>query len=187
MNCVTSDGYLRFPHINGDLIVFAAEDDLWLAPLAGGRAWRLTADGCQVANPRFSPDGATIAWTGWHDGRPEVYVTPTAGGAVTRLTYWGDQVTRTHGWTHDGQVLATSAVGQPETTVPWAYAIPLDAPPARLPYGPVADLAVDGDIAHPTATALLTGRWATEPGYWKRYRGGTAGSLWTATASEPLF
>ena len=33
-------GYLRFPHLAGDLLTFVAEDDIWLAPLGGGRAWR---------------------------------------------------------------------------------------------------------------------------------------------------
>ena len=42
---MTSPGYLRFPHIHGDLLTFVAEDDVWLAPADGGRAWRLTSDG----------------------------------------------------------------------------------------------------------------------------------------------
>ena len=46
---MTASGYLRFPHINGDLISFTADDDVWLAPADGGRAWRLTADRANVA------------------------------------------------------------------------------------------------------------------------------------------
>jgi hypothetical protein len=44
MNCVTSAGYLRYPHVHGELLVFVAEDDIWLASAGGGRAWRLSAD-----------------------------------------------------------------------------------------------------------------------------------------------
>ncbi|MGW1148613.1 hypothetical protein ACWD6I_27070, partial [Streptomyces sp. NPDC002454] len=29
----TDPGYLRFPHLHGDLLAFVAEDDLWVAPL----------------------------------------------------------------------------------------------------------------------------------------------------------
>jgi tricorn protease len=179
---VTSPGYLRFPHIHGDLLTFVAEDDVWLAPAAGGRAWRLTSNGGQATHPRFSPDGAAIAWTGWRDGGPEVYTAPTDGGAATRRTYWGDLRTRTIGWTRDGDVLAVSAAGQPGNQHSWAYAVPLGAPPRRLPFGQVNDLAI-GE----TATALLTGRMAGEPAYWKRYRGGTAGRLWVASGEDPLF
>ena len=69
---MTSSGYLRYPHIHGDLLVFVSEHDIWLAPADGGRAWRLSADGAHVSYPRFSRDGARVAWTSWRDGGPEV-------------------------------------------------------------------------------------------------------------------
>ena len=84
------------------------------------------------------------------------------------------------GWTRGGEVLAVSATGQPETYLTWAYAVPLEGePPRRLPFGPVTDLALEE-----TGTALLTGRMNTEPAFWKRYRGGTRGKLWTATGTR---
>ena len=180
---MTSSGYLRYPHIHDDLLVFAAEDDIWLAPASGGRAWRLSADSAQVSYPRFSGDGARIAWTSWRDGNPEVHTADTDGSAASRLTYWGDARTRVTGWTRPGEVLAVSAAGQPETFLTWAYEVPLEgAPPRRLPFGPVTDLA-----RQDAGTALLTGRMNNEMAYWKRYRGGTRGRLWTATADDPLF
>jgi tricorn protease len=179
---VTSPGYLRFPHVHGDLLTFVAEDDVWLAPVTGGRAWRLTSDGVQVSHPRFARDGGQVAWTSWRDESPEVYTAETGGGAATRRTYWGDPRTRTIGWTRHGEVLAVSAAGQPGGQHSWAYAIPLDAPPRRLPFGQVNDLALEE-----TGTALLTGRMGGEPAFWKRYRGGTAGRLWVATGDDPLF
>jgi tricorn protease len=182
MNRVTSPGYLRFPHVHGDLLTFVAEDDVWLAPVAGGRAWRLTSDGVQLSNPRFARDGAKIAWTSWRDGGPEVYTADTDGGPATRHTYWGDPRTRVIGWTRHGEVLAVSAAGQPGSQYSWAYAVPLDAPPRRLPFGQVNDLALEE-----TGTALLTGRMGGDPAFWKRYRGGTRGRLWVATGDDPLF
>jgi tricorn protease len=183
MNCVTPSGYLRYPHVHGELLVFVAEDDVWLAPADGGRAWRLSADAAQVSHPRFSRDGTTVAWTSWRDGRPEVYTVDAGGGDETRLTYWGDARTRAAGWTPAGEVLAVTAAGQPEARFSWAYAVPLQgAPPRRLPFGPVNDLALE-----PQATALLTGRLDDEPAYWKRYRGGSGGKLWTASVQDPLF
>jgi len=108
---VTSAGYLRFPHIHGDLIAFVADDDVWLAPAAGGRAWRVTADHAPASHPRISRDGTMIAWTGGRDGPPEVYLAGIDGGNGRRLSYWGDQGTRLCGWTPDSEVVAiTSAV-----------------------------------------------------------------------------
>lgn len=54
-------GYLRYPHLDDDLVTFVAADDLWLAPITGGRAWRLTDDNAPARNPCFSPDGSRIA------------------------------------------------------------------------------------------------------------------------------
>jgi tricorn protease len=182
MNRVATPGYLRFPHIHDDLLAFVAEDDVWLAPAEGGRAWRLTSDGGQASHPRFSPDGATIAWTSWRDGGiPEVYSADTDGGAATRRTYWGDFRTRVTGWTRHDEVLAITAAGQPTAQRTMAYAVPLDAPPRRLPFGQVNDLALTT-----SATVLLTAQRG-DPSHWKRYRGGTAGRLWVASAEDPLF
>ena len=180
---MTSSGYLRYPHIHGDLLVFASEDDIWLAPADGGRAWRLSADSAPVSYPRFSRDGSRIAWTSWRDGNPEVHTADPEGSAASRLTYWGDPRTRVTGWTRAGEVLAISATGQPETYLTWAYAVPLEgSPPRRLPFGPVAGLALEE-----SGTALLTGRMNDDMAHWKRYRGGTRGRLWTATGEDPLF
>jgi tricorn protease len=99
MNCVTSAGYLRYPHVHGELVVFVAEHEVWLAPADGGRAWRLSADPIRISYPRFSRDGTQVAWTGWRDGQPEVYAADADGAGQARLTYWGDDQTRVTGWT----------------------------------------------------------------------------------------
>ena len=49
---MTSAGYLRYPHLHEDLLTFVADDDVWLAPVAGGQAWRLSAEGAAVSYPR---------------------------------------------------------------------------------------------------------------------------------------
>ncbi len=172
---VTAPGYLRYPHIHGDLIAFVADDDVWLGPADGGRAWRISADRAPASFPRIAPDGAALAWTSRRDGPPEVFAAAADGADCRRLTYWGDVTTRVRGWTPDGEVLAVSAAGQPFTHLTVPYAVPASGaqPPRRLPFGPAADIALDADRA-----ALLTGSAGRDPAYWKRYRGGTAGRLW---------
>ena len=178
-----SSGYLRYPHIHGDLLTFTAGDDVWLAPAAGGRAWRLSADDVPVSYPRFSRDGSRVAWTSWRDGNPEVYSADTEGSTADRLTYWGDPQTRVTGWTAAGEVLAVTSANQPAAKYRRAYAVPGDGtPPRLLPFGAVSDVAIED-----AGTALLTGSVAGEPAFWKRYRGGRAGQLWTASAGDPLF
>ncbi|MFF5518013.1 S41 family peptidase [Streptomyces coeruleorubidus] len=168
-----SPAYLRFPHVHGDLVAFTAEDDVWLAPLDGGRAWRVSADNVPVTLPRISPDGATVAWTSTRDGAPEVHIAPVDGGPAKRLTYWGSPKTQVRGWTPDGEVLAISSQGQASLRRTWARAVPLDGGPATtLPYGPV------GDIAYGPSVVLLSAPMGREAAWWKRYRGGTAGKLW---------
>ncbi|MGW6207444.1 S41 family peptidase [Streptomyces sp. NPDC055089] len=179
--------YLRFPHLHEDLLCFAAEDDLWVAPLAPegevpGRAWRVTVDRTRVSHPRFSPDGTRIAYTTWRSLDPEIHLAPVAGGPARRLTYWGSTDARVCGWTPDpgdsAQILAVSSHRQPFSYFSWAYSVPTDGSPGgRLPWGPVSDIAV-ADIDGERRTLLLTGKPPHEPAAWKRYRGGATGRLW---------
>ncbi|MHC5702344.1 S41 family peptidase [Streptomyces tirandamycinicus] len=175
--------YLRFPHLHADLLCFAAEDDLWIAPLvpAGespGRAWRVTVDRTRVGHPRFSPDGSLIAYTTWRSLDPEVHLAPVGGGPARRLSYWGSTDTRVCGWDPDGNILAVSSHGQPFSYFSWAYKLPTDGDPGkRLPWGPVSDISV-ADAGGQHRTLLLTGKPPHEPAGWKRYRGGAMGRLY---------
>ena len=144
---VTSPGYLRFPHITNEIVVFVAADDVWLAPLAGGRAWRFTTDEAQAATPRLTPDGTHVAWVSAKDGGPEIYVASLADGTSTRLTYWGTSWARVSGWTPAGEVLAVSAANQPFGHYVRARALTtaLSGRPGGervLPFGPVSDLSL---------------------------------------------
>jgi tricorn protease len=178
---VAESRYLRFPNLRGDMLAFVADDDVWLAPVAGGRAWRVSADQAPASYPRLSPDGGMVAWTSWRDGPPEVYLAGTQDGGASRVTYWSNLMTRARGWSPDGELLVTAGSEQPFPRSTWAYAIPVAGGAGqfsehrRLPFGPVADLYLDR-----SATALLTGSVGLEPAFWKRYRGGRAGRLWVS-------
>jgi len=74
------EGYLRYPDIHGDAVVFVAEADLWTAPAGGGSARRLTTHVGSESFPRFSPDGRRIVFTGQYDGNADLFVIPAEGG-----------------------------------------------------------------------------------------------------------
>ncbi|QSY47271.1 MULTISPECIES: S41 family peptidase [Streptomyces] len=187
MGCVSDDAYLRFPHLHGDRLCFAAEDDLWLAPLpaageGAARAWRLTVDRTRVGHPRFSPDGRHIAFTSWRSLDPEIHLASVDGGPARRLTYWGSTDTRVCGWTPPengvSHILAVSSHGQPFSYYSWAYKVPTDGDPGgKQPWGPLSDIAV-ADVGGEHKTLILTGKPPHEPASWKRYRGGATGRLW---------
>ncbi len=180
---VTSASYLRFPHVSRDLLTFVAEDDVWLAPVAGGRAWRLSADDAVATWPRLSGDAAQVAWTARQDGASEVYLADTGGGPSRRLTYWADPAARVCGWSPGGEVLAVTSSGQPFSHLPHAHMITTAdgaAATRRLPFGPASDLAMDSG-----AVALLTGGEG-DPAWRKRYRGGTSGRIWVRQGGDPF-
>ncbi|HEY5834531.1 S41 family peptidase [Streptomyces sp.] len=202
---MTLPSYLRNPHPHGDLTAFTAEDDVWVAPLDGGRAWRVSADNMPVGRPRISPDGELVAWTSTRDGAPEVHVAPVDGGPARRLTYWGNGRTAVRGWTPGGELVVVTAEGEPSTRRTWARLLPLDGGPAvRLPYGPVGDLAYgpvaggdpgggpegasgNGGPATAAPVLLQTATMTREAAHWKRYRGGTAGKLWLDRDGDGAF
>src|SRR5271165_1167816 len=104
---MATPGYLRYPTIFGEQVVFTAEDDLWLVGIGGGRAERLTAGVAEVTNARFSPDGAWLAFSGHDEGPEEVYIMPATGGPSQRLTYQGGRAV-VCGWQPDGSMIEYS-------------------------------------------------------------------------------
>ncbi len=170
-----SQGYVRFPAIHQDRIVFVSEDDLWLLSSAGGRAERLTAGVGEVSFPRFSPDGTQIAFVGHEEGPGEVYVMPAGGGDARRLTFQ-DASCRVLGWSPDGEdILYASNAGQFAERFQVIYAIsPEDGRPRELPYGLANAISFGPD------GGVVIGRNINvrEMSHQKRYRGGRVGHLW---------
>lgn len=167
--------YLRFPAVRGDIVSFVADDDVWLVAKEGGTARRLSADRAPASYTRLSPDGRFVAYTSGRDGLAEVHLVSTEGSESRRLSYFGDRFTRTIGWSEDGRVLAVTSAGEPFRSRTWAYAISVeDGETERLPYGPVTSIA-----RGPGGAVVLGVNQSRSRGAgWKRYRGGTAASLW---------
>ena len=166
-------GYLRYPDVHGDTVVFCAEGDLWTAPVAGGTARHLTSHPGTEYFPHFSPDGSHIAFTAEYDGNRDVFLIPAAGGEPKRLT-WDPGSDEVIGWTPDGsEILFRSRRTTPHGD--WeVYAISPDGTdPRLLPIGRTSRLAID-----PASGQWAVTRTDRERATWKRYRGGTAEDIW---------
>ena len=69
---------LHQPDINAESIAFIYAGDLWIAPVSGGEAKRLTSHPGTESYPKFSSDGRWIAFSGQYDGNTDVYIIPAA-------------------------------------------------------------------------------------------------------------
>ena len=166
-------GYIRFPTIYQDSIVFVAEDDLWLVESSGGRAERLTAGVAEVKTPLFAPDGSQLAFVGTSEGAEEVYLMRGLGDEAQRLTFQAANCTIA-GWSRDGeQIFFASNADQFDSRAHFLYALsPQGGLPTSLPYG------LANALSYGPGEGVVIGRNIGDPARWKRYRGGTAGQLW---------
>ena len=178
---LAAPGYLRTPDVHGDQVLFAAEADLWLVPLAGGEARRLTTHDGDERIPRFSPDGKWIAFTADYDGNPEVYVIPARGGEPRRLTLHPASDTAI-GWTPDGQVLFRSTRTEPHGRWELFTVPPTGGELTQLPVGWAARLSIE-----PGTGRYAFVRTTSENRTWKRYRGGTAPDVWVGDPARAAF
>ncbi len=173
-----SAGYLRYPHIHGDSLVFVADNDLWLGNLAGGRAHRLTTAHAPVRTPRFSPDGTRIAYARETDGGLDVHVL-SLDGESRRLTWLADPLLDVSDWLDDTHILISSGHASPLRSQLGSYSLSLDGDLARLPWGQVRAAHQNADGRVVVASSNRRG-----PEQWKRYRGGRAIRLWVSDAEQ---
>lgn len=65
----------------------SSDTDVWMVPLAGGEAIRLTTSDKAESSPRWSPDGKYLGFVSGRDGKKsQVWLLPRAGGEAFRLT-----------------------------------------------------------------------------------------------------
>lgn len=170
-----AEGYYRFPALAGETVVFTSEGDLWTAPLAGGRASRLTTHAGQETNAVASPDGKSIAFAASYDGPREVHVMPLAGGPPRRVSFEGG-ISIPVGWTPAGEVLYVTQ----RSTGPSPQLVVVAVDPATLrrrvlPLADISDAAVSAD----NRTLFFTRFGLAFSGDNVRsYRGGLHARLW---------
>jgi tricorn protease len=178
---------LQKPAMNKTEIVFSYAGDLWSVSRQGGVATRLTSGVGFETEAEFSPDGATLAFTGEYDGNVDVFTIPAAGGVPKRITYHPD-ADRVVGWTPDGKRILFRSNRASFSRYTQLYTVSIDGGPADvlpLPMACTGSYSPDGKRM--IYAPLDGGQFA--PGFtnfvsWKRYRGGEASYLWMVNLSD---
>jgi tricorn protease len=164
----------RYPDVSATTITFVYGGDIWVVPKTGGTASRLTTPPGEETFPRFSPDGARIAYTANYDGNQDVYVIPVTGGVPVRVTHH-PMADRLVDWYPDGRALlvATSMASGRQRYSQFYKVSPAGGLPERLPvpYGEFGALSADGRYL---AYTPMSQDFRT----WKRYRGGWKADIW---------
>lgn len=177
--------YVREPSVSGQTVLFNAEQSIWSAPLAGGKAQRLTsvprAPHDIDPHPVLSPDGSQIAFLANFDGPSEIYTMPTNGGVPRRLTYENGRI-RLIAWDKNAGVLfASPAAKGPYYFYTVAAVDPQTGKKSLYPLANANDAALSDD-----------GRWIyfTRFGLsmtrdnMRAYRGGGMSQLWRFDLKE---
>ena len=166
---------LRTPTVSATHVAFAYANNIWVVERTGGNARRLTSFQGQASNPKFSPDGSTIAFSGDYGGNTDVYIVPAEGGEPTRLT-WYPGADTVQGWTPDGThvLFASSRATAAPSAAPRFWTVPAAGGvevPLALPRGYQGKIAPDGKrIAY-----RMNNSWDDER---RNYRGGQNRPIW---------
>lgn len=97
------------PSPDGKQIVFSAQGALWVIPIAGGTATRITSWDLEPTAPVWSPDGQTIAFQNYApEGNYHVWTVRPDGSQPTEVTT-GPFDDREPAWTPDGAAVVFSS------------------------------------------------------------------------------
>lgn len=174
-----NNGYLSQPAIHKDDLYFVCDDDIWKSSLNGGAATRLTNHQGICTSPVLSPDGSLFVFTSNIKGQDDLYLMSTLGGEAKRLTFRG--ASKALCWVSNKKLIIAS---NQESCWRTAYGYELDIDSldmVKLPFGVLTHL----DYSKKGAVVIV--RNGGDPARWKRYRGGTAGQIWTRANTQSPF
>ncbi len=90
-------------HPDGERIVFSLLGDLYLLPIGGGEAQRITSGPAYDVQPRFSPDGNWIAFASDRSGIENLWLCDPAGQQLRSLTHEKEVTVSAPAWSPDGE------------------------------------------------------------------------------------
>ncbi|MBP7214965.1 MAG: PD40 domain-containing protein [Candidatus Kapabacteria bacterium] len=180
----TETKLMSFPNPSATEITFTYAGDIYVVPIQGGIARRITTSPGMELFSRFSPDGKTIAFSGSYDGNYDIYTIASVGGEPKRLTYGVDipNLPERMGpdkiimqWTADGKrILYRGRQDSWNSLVGNLYFVDTTG---RLPQ--IVELPRAGFASlSPDGKQLAFNRIFREFRMWKRYSGGQADDIW---------
>jgi Tol biopolymer transport system component/imidazolonepropionase-like amidohydrolase len=90
---------------DGGRIAFSLLGDLYLMPIAGGEARRITEGAAYDVQPRFSPDGKWIAFASDRGGIENLWLCDLDGKNARQVSQEKDHTVNTPSWSPDGDYL----------------------------------------------------------------------------------
>lgn len=109
---------------DGKTVVFDLLGDLFTVPIEGGPAQRLTSGPAFDGQPRYSPDGAWIAYTSDAGGSENLWIMKADGSEPRALTRDRDRGFASPSWTPDGEyVLVSRGTGGVNVHEVWMYGV----------------------------------------------------------------
>jgi Tol biopolymer transport system component len=93
---------------DGRQVVFDLLGDLYLLPIEGGQARRLTSGMAYDAQPRFSPDGKKVLFLSDRSGGDNLWTIDVASGDTTQVTRGNGNAWMSPEWTPDGKFIVAS-------------------------------------------------------------------------------
>jgi Tol biopolymer transport system component/imidazolonepropionase-like amidohydrolase len=110
---------------DGQTLVIDLLGDVYALPSAGGAARALTTGPAWDSQPRYSPDGKTIAFTSDRNGIENVWLMDADGKNPRALTSEKDAYVRTPAWTPDGSYVVARKEDAKRAGIPpvelWLY------------------------------------------------------------------
>lgn len=168
--------FASYPDVSSDQIVFAYRDAIWIAPTSGGAARLLSDIGDRPRNPKFSPDGQSVAYAASVDDNQDIYVVALSGGSIRRLTHHPARDDMVE-WYPDSQALLfKSTMQSPRAIYNRLFKIAASGglPEVQpLPYVETATISNNGE------QLFFTYLRDFQEEVWKRYLGGRAPDIWS--------
>lgn len=92
-------------HPDGTQVVFSLLGDLYVLPIAGGEARRITSGTAYDVQPRFSPDGKWIAFASDRGGLENLWIADREGKNARPVSGEKASAVNSPAWSPDGQYL----------------------------------------------------------------------------------